>query len=129
MTGWFKETDLFAIHFIGCRFFDEETGRDQIYLEGSEWTRRKNGRLEKCSCFEVDGNAGFSCIFTDEDTFLLIADSNQIHKISILDKSVYRDDFVNVPTYGIVALAIDQENNNLYFSDVSFDRTGRVSTL
>ena len=96
-------------------------------MEGSEWTRRKNGRLEKCSCFEVDGNAGFSCIFTDEDTFLLIADSNQIHKISILDKSVYRDDFVNVPTYGIVALAIDQENNNLYFSDVSFDRTGRVS--
>ena len=73
--------------FTGCRFFDEETGRDQIYLEGSEWTRRKNGRLEKCSCFEVDGNAGFSCIFTDEDTFLLIADSNQIHKISILDKS------------------------------------------
>ena len=34
-----------------------------------------------------------------------------------------------MPTYGIVALAIDQENNNLYFSDVSFDRTGiyRVS--
>ena len=82
---------------------------------------RRDGQLEKCSC----RHDGFSCKYTDEDTFLLIADGDQIHKISILDRSVYRDDFVVVPdTYGIVGLAIDQENNNLYFSDISYASRG-----
>jgi hypothetical protein len=99
----------------------DETGNR--YLQGTSWTKEINGNLQRCSCLD-GGNGQYSCEFTNENAFLLVADGPQIHRISLFQGDVYRKDCIsNIPGQA-VGVAADLNENKMYFSDVVHGHVG-----
>ena len=63
-------------------------------MEGNSWSKVVNGKLKRCTC----GIGQYTCAITMENTFLLVADGAQIHKISLFEGDVFRRDYIaNLP--------------------------------
>ena len=73
-------------------------------MEGNSWSKVVNGKLKRCTC----GIGQYTCAITMENTFLLVADGAQIHKISLFEGDVFRRDYIaNLPGMTKNSMAIE----------------------
>ncbi|CAG5089822.1 Oidioi.mRNA.OKI2018_I69.PAR.g12362.t1.cds [Oikopleura dioica] len=87
------------------------------YLQGTSWTKEIGGKIQRCECLN-GGNGQYSCGYTNEAAFLVIADGPQIHRIALFEGDVYRKDCINNIPGTAVGIAADLNDNKMYFTDV-----------
>ena len=110
---------IFLINvFLVCEDDDGQT-----YMQGNSWTTMVNGKLKRCTC-GGEGMGAYTCSITMENTFLVVADGHQIHKISLFEGDVYRRDYISNLPGTAVALAIDKSNNAIFWTDVGNGNAG-----
>ena len=76
-----------------------------------------NGRLKRCTCGGA-GRGAYSCAISTENTFLLVADGTNIHKVSLFEGDVFRQSYISNLPGTAVAVAVDKSENIIYWTDV-----------